>query len=305
MKKGILLSIAAILLLFSFCNGQTRAKLTGYITDCQSGEPLQGVAVSADESDPVYSDENGEYTLNITNGIYDLTFSLENYVSIFFESINLTGLMTLDTCMSNGVNGPFVSPEEIYAVCCPGWMHFYEVVSISHNLNQTISWYSEVELIGGWSETAKNEYVELWPSEGTIPPGEIYEVGIDFDLREFEHNWGYWGPKEALITFISDDMKYTNVLYCNIDYFETSINSYSGRPIKISPNPASDKIQLNDTFLHTCNFQILSHNGKKIDQGTLLPTENTINVESLPPGIYILKLEDENHQVSVGKFVKQ
>jgi hypothetical protein len=49
----------------------------------------------------------------------------------------------------------------------------------------------------------------------------------------------------------------------------------------------------------------LSRNGKTIDQGILPPGENTINVEALPPGIYILKLEDENHQVSVGKFVKQ
>ena len=73
--------------------------------------------------------------------------------------------------------------------------------------------------------------------------------------------------------------------------------------VNITPNPATAEIQLQNSPV-THHYKIVDFNGTIIKSGILTPEEKVIKTQSLPNGIYVLILEDEKNNVSVGKFVK-
>ena len=302
MKKGILLSIAAILLLLSFCNGQTRAKLTGYITDCQSGEPLQGVAVSADENEPVYTDVYGYYSLALVSGVYDITMQKENYATIELPDYNFLGLMTLDTCTSMPFQ-PELSPEEIWTTLYNWCLIGTEYATITNNGTAGFSWYAEIIEV---TDDSKEEcdWLTLNESSGFVEPGYCFDVELIFDFSNYTHF--LWTPK-AVVYFHFGEEDLIKEIFCCVEFVITGgFDQYRNTSkILVTPNPCTSFITLKRDHKNRASFTVSNTNGVAIIEGTLLPNENTINVEALPPGIYILKLEDEKHQVSVGKFVKQ
>jgi len=77
--------------------------------------------------------------------------------------------------------------------------------------------------------------------------------------------------------------------------------------VKIFPDPATTvlNIQLPSSYAGKVTLQVYSADGKYIS--SMKPTVNTIqlNVLSLPPGTYILKMTTDNGDISTYKFVKQ
>jgi hypothetical protein len=74
--------------------------------------------------------------------------------------------------------------------------------------------------------------------------------------------------------------------------------------ISIAPNPTVGKITLlGYDPRHPFGYHVMSVNGKLIQSGTL--TKDTLDVESLDNGLYLLTLINEEGQVSTHKFVKQ
>ncbi|PLW96321.1 MAG: hypothetical protein C0593_11900, partial [Marinilabiliales bacterium] len=284
-----------------FCNGQTRAKLTGYITDCQSGEPLQGVAVSADENEPVYSDVYGYYSLALVSGVYDITMQKENYATIELPDYNFLGLMTLDTCMSMPIQ-PEVSPEALFVELNGGHPLLTEYATISNNGTTGFSWYAEIVEI---TDDSKEEcdWLILGETSGFLEPGVTWEIGFTFDFLDYT-----WLPNEARATvyFHFGEEDIIKEIICGVSfYYGSIIQEIELSELPITPNPSASFITLKRDHKNRASFTVSNTNGVAIIEGTLLPGENSINVEDLPPGIYILKLDDENHQVSVRKFVKQ
>ena len=72
--------------------------------------------------------------------------------------------------------------------------------------------------------------------------------------------------------------------------------------LRLFPNPASDKIVINSTV--TGLLSILNLNGKLVLQQTLITPATTLDISTLHPGMYVVKLVNSKG-VEVGKFIKE
>lgn len=76
--------------------------------------------------------------------------------------------------------------------------------------------------------------------------------------------------------------------------------------LKIYPNPVDDILSFDfpseSRYNHDSYFSIYSSDGRKIESGSLI--NDRINVQKLPSGLYLLKLNSGN-EMYVGKFVKK
>lgn len=107
---------------------------------------------------------------------------------------------------------------------------------------------------------------------------------------------------------IFDDIE-GSVLYIddlNITYgFATATNETAKKPeITVFPNPATDEMTLlGYNPKRPYGYRLSGMDGKMIREGNL--TDDTISVNFLESGLYILTLTDEEGQITKHKFVKQ
>ena len=73
------------------------------------------------------------------------------------------------------------------------------------------------------------------------------------------------------------------------------------------PNPASESIQINgiQELGNSIRYSIRNITGGVVQQGTLTNKSQTIGVQSLTGGVYILELRNEHNESSFARFVKQ
>lgn len=70
--------------------------------------------------------------------------------------------------------------------------------------------------------------------------------------------------------------------------------------LKVTPNPATDKLTVENSNLAGSSFSIVSLDGTEVTQGTILVKTQEIGIDALKPGVYFLKFGTaENY-----KFVK-
>nr|MBP9222197.1 T9SS type A sorting domain-containing protein [Chitinophagales bacterium] len=67
------------------------------------------------------------------------------------------------------------------------------------------------------------------------------------------------------------------------------------------PNPASIEISINTVLEGNYNFHIYSISGQTLGSGKL--KDNSINIEALNSGVFILELENEK-EILMGRFIK-
>lgn len=297
----LLLTLSAIFLCISFCNAQTRAKVTGTITDCETEYPLEGVAITAGEADTIYTDSQGNFTLNITNGIYTVLMEKEDYLPLIMFEANLAGLMTLDTCLSMNNPSMGISPDDIYIWIKPEGYGAYEHVNLTNYGSSVVSWNSVVEY-GNYSDGKDYDWLSsLDQMNGTIMPGEYMELEFEIDPSNINTS----GTYDATVYFYYGGGNFVEELYISFYYGWLSVEDIKNvTQLTILPNPSESFINI-DFNNNSYKYIILDINGKIVHKGTEEQNSNTINIQSIPSGTYILKLEDENHQISVGKFVKQ
>ncbi|MDP6168866.1 MAG: carboxypeptidase-like regulatory domain-containing protein, partial [Candidatus Marinimicrobia bacterium] len=79
-------------LLFSLLVGGTTGKLTGLVSDKESGDPLIGCNVIVSDTElGSASNEAGEYfILNISPGTYSITFLMIGYETLILENVKIT-----------------------------------------------------------------------------------------------------------------------------------------------------------------------------------------------------------------------
>ena len=156
--KQLILSLIIILVIATVCNAQSKAQVTGTITDCTSGAPLENVAITAGSSNPVYTDAEGNYTLNISNGMYDLVMEKEEYISLLIDNINLTGLITMDTCIQEDIYIPpnlEIYPEEY--IIYRSWGTVTKTAILTNSGGDTLEWESSISSL----ETKNNWIFDL------------------------------------------------------------------------------------------------------------------------------------------------
>lgn len=90
----------------------------------------------------------------------------------------------------------------------------------------------------------------------------------------------------------------------NPDAAPLKTNDYDKVMLNIYPNPANDKLHvLVEESIYIAS--ILDLEGRMVIQKEISPNDNSMNIFTLPSGIYILKLTDVNKNVYVRKFVKE
>ncbi|MES2588071.1 MAG: T9SS type A sorting domain-containing protein [Bacteroidota bacterium] len=96
--------------------------------------------------------------------------------------------------------------------------------------------------------------------------------------------------------FIDDVCVSTDSLY-TVNYSYTSINENENNRFKISPNPVSDILIL-ENIHKTMSYEIFDIIGNLIDKNNIDKSNNSIDVSKFPNGIYYLILNEE-----VSKFI--
>ena len=120
-------------------------------------------------------------------------------------------------------------------------------------------------------------------------------VGITNDALTYSgegHGWGASGSGNALFDTavqFAVDFLYP-LLPCNNI---TSNNELNHQELNIYPNPASDQINVISNFNIT-EIKIYNTIGKLIMNNSIQKRDFTINVNDLIPGVYFLKLKNEN-----------
>jgi hypothetical protein len=98
-----------------------------------------------------------------------------------------------------------------------------------------------------------------------------------------------------------------------IDYINVQMNNYanlksltvedvSNLKTKIYPNPATEKLYIENNLAKNSNYSITNLLGQEIDKGLL---KSEIDISHLLNGVYVLKIVDTNNQNEIFKFVKQ
>ncbi len=81
-----------------------------------------------------------------------------------------------------------------------------------------------------------------------------------------------------------------------------ALRTLSKLPLKISPNPVEDQLTLlGSKDFSGAGWQIIAMDGKVMGKGRL--TSNTLNIETIKPGSYILKIVKGN-QIFAARFIK-
>ncbi len=71
----------------------------------------------------------------------------------------------------------------------------------------------------------------------------------------------------------------------------------------VYPNPANDVLNI-EGLQGTATYTVIDINGRQVSTGTLQTGAAFINVSNMAEGVYMIKLMDENGQLSVFKFMK-
>lgn len=88
----------------------------------------------------------------------------------------------------------------------------------------------------------------------------------------------------------------------SLNFKYTSISQIKSYSLKIYPNPATEKLFIENNLSQNSNYTITNLLGQEIDKGLL---KSEINISHLLSGVYILKVIGTNNQNEIFKFVKQ
>lgn len=113
---------------------------------------------------------------------------------------------------------------------------------------------------------------------------EYFAEALPFNVSSVQFNY-----ENQLITKGSTVTKDTGIL---------AVSDTSKTEIKIYPNPVNEQLSVTG-IANDQSYEIFSVDGKRVKSGTL-SSKNSINVNALPKGVYLLKVADKNL-----KFIKE
>ena len=115
------------------------------------------------------------------------------------------------------------------------------------------------------------------------------------------NNLVYWYNEKGYDFFKPDTVEPS----CDFDAIRkkyTSVPLINSNVIKIFPNPATEKLFIENNGTQSSNFIITNLLGQEMDKGFL---KSEIDICNLPKGVYVLKIVNDKNQMQAIKFVKQ
>ena len=126
-----------------------------------------------------------------------------------------------------------------------------------------------------------------------------YKNGALDRKEEYEYDNNGFITKEKLQTSSSPGVLY--VTNENKFYYEQSALStgiYENSNFSVFPNPASDQISIEaNEYLMGNGFAIYNSIGKSVRKGSITSKKTVVNLNDLPNGIYILRINKQVYKV--------
>ncbi len=104
-----------------------------------------------------------------------------------------------------------------------------------------------------------------------------------------------------LYTTCGSDIHCSNV---NIEIPSETSPILSKGEVKVWPNPANDDLNITG-ITETTKYRILKVTGITIKEGILEPGSNSVQLQKIIPGIYILEMTSENGEREIIRVVKE
>jgi hypothetical protein len=116
------------------------------------------------------------------------------------------------------------------------------------------------------------------------------------------HSYTASGTYSACVTIYTDCGSATQ---CNniVVAIPSGVAAHSLQDAAVYPNPASNEITIVGVT-RRANYRLLNISGISVQQGYLEPGINTLNLDGLIPGIYILERSAETGERSMTQIVK-
>lgn len=139
--------------------------------------------------------------------------------------------------------------------------------------------------------------------EGTVGHNVVVDAYRESDGK-FHMNFGYGGSQDGWYSIPDPDFYYGMTklegIVVNIIPTQTMVQESSiWRPLHVYPNPATDKLCLENIPAQSVEFSIFNTLGQKVMTGT---TCGTISVSGLENGLYFVQVRNGNWQ-QTAKFV--
>jgi hypothetical protein len=264
---------------------------------------------------------NKEYIINKIYGDPIIVFEDESsMIQDYWESdswnITYEDYTSPDTSITDSPNANYSNNE-------------YSVIELSNSVNLSDASYAELSFNAKWHTESGYDYIQVeistdngqsWtPQCGkyTKIGSDTHENAIDEPLYDgLQESWvnetislSDYLNNEIKIRFklVSDNSQrrdgfYFDDLKINIISSNLSINSIDNIPVQFYPNPAKEKVFINTTLT---NYNITIYNilGKQIFRTIGNSGNTTINLSSLPHGIFLLKLNN-GEKIKTFKIIK-
>ncbi len=283
-----------------YTGNKTSNGVTVASTGSASAYPNANVAVQTGTDNTFYDAQSNKldfYGGNLTLGGYPITFTYTTPATLGLYPMTL-GTTSSGTIAGNifglGNSGNFVGTSSFTAdatgtLVVPGGNSYNDVMRINIQQNMTFT----ISFVQG--TLTVNQYDYYAPNYSNFPNPN--------------NNWPLISVQQSTLSSSIGGTSIQTTVTINSNYQTLSIDNNLSMAVHFSefqilPNPANDNIQIYS--LHPIkNIEIFDITGKSITQ--LSPRSSVVNFdcENLQNGVYFVRSEDEEGNVSVKKLVIQ
>lgn len=292
------------------CDGSTANDIA---TDCYAGEYTAVDLVGGNDYAFQSSNTNDLVTISDASGsvVYAVGFEFANYSPAANETIrfythtdlgcgseNVNRIRTV-YCLGSSPSGPCTSepngmfPANTFTPACTGAFETIDAGCLTGE-------YSKVYLQNGYlyefASSNPNDWITLTDETGATPllfglgpivAGQVSGSGI---LRFYLHSDSLCGVDGAIRS---------RLVKCTLN---VGLSEMNAEDIQIYPNPVSDKISVESSFIFD-EIEIISIDGRKLSSVQPFSASTEIMVDNLDRGTYFLRI-NSNGQLIMKEFVK-
>jgi hypothetical protein len=264
----------------------------GTVTNADTGDPIEGAMVSIPGYDPVYTDVQGFYSIEVIEGTYDITYSADGYLPLTDSSVNVTGATHHDVALE---------PEP----CNPPRNLTYEIINGDVYLywdppeNGSMILFTPCPVNDSFRDF--NQRIDNLSLTGY----NIYRDGVQINTYPVIGNqFIQENPGIGLYTFcVSAIWTLCESESVCIDVLVTGINDLMNESILVFPVPAGDFINV-EVSNEIRELSVINYTGQVVyEQEVGVEKSFRINTSDFRSGSYLIKFISDTGYVITRKML--
>ncbi len=213
----------------------------------------------------------------------------------------VSGLNFVDSCLQVGSHYTYsVRPVKL-ELSASGTYY-----NMGTGISDTITITEESEIVAGLSKYV-NDYTVEFENLSANAVSLFWDFGNNQTSSEENPTVTYAENGTYLVTLIAtNNCGLSDTLYTSVTIEVSSIfSAYETRNISIYPNPATSEIFVSVPGLKNGQMAIFSTNGKIMARHILKKENQAIKIGTLPKGMYLVRVADENKNWYITKLLVQ